>query len=224
MNVIFNVSAPDGKPHLVKGRPWQEAYRLLRFEASAWLLPSSSPAKAVMESPPRIHALRWKCLSKCQDLTIYPQMRPLGRGATTQTLRGRVTCSRSSWRLGIKNKALGPWWFIADPLARIKNGIAGYFSPLNCHENNRGDAPPPTPRHAIKSWSLKVMAVESSPQKGTLRIQQPARPRQLEKLSEACTTKTIKAEIYRVEDDQERYSTGKSVLSPAVLYGKMLFD
>lgn len=52
MNVIFNVSAPDGKPHLVKARPWQEAYRLLRFEASAWLLPCSSPAKAVMESPP----------------------------------------------------------------------------------------------------------------------------------------------------------------------------
>lgn len=49
------------------------------------------------------------------------------------------------------------------------------------------------------------MAVESSPQKGTLRIQQPARPRQLEKPTEACTTKTIKAEIYGVEDDRETY-------------------
>lgn len=86
------VGAPDGKPHLVKARPWQEAYLLLRFEASAWLLPRSSPANAVMESPPRILALRWKCLSECQDLTIYPQTRALGRGATTQTLWGREGC------------------------------------------------------------------------------------------------------------------------------------
>lgn len=64
------------------------------------------------------------------------------------------------------------------------------------------------------------MAVESSPQKGTLRIQQPARPRQLEKPTEACTTKTIKAEIYRVKDDWVRYGTGESVPSPADLYGK----
>lgn len=68
------------------------------------------------------------------------------------------------------------------------------------------------------------MAVESSPQKGTLRIQQPARPRQLEKPTQACTTKTIKAEIYRVEDDRETFSTWKSVLSPAALYGKAPFD
>lgn len=42
---------PGWKTPPGKARPWQEAYLLLRFEASAWLLPCSSPAKAVMESP-----------------------------------------------------------------------------------------------------------------------------------------------------------------------------
>lgn len=146
MNVMFNVSAPGWKtppgkrPSLAGGLSLVEVWGLSLAAAVQFSCQSRNGMS------PRVLALRWKCLSKCQDLTIYPQMRPLGRGATTQTLWGRVTRSRSSWRLGMKNKALGPWWFIADPLARIKNGIAGYFSLLNCHENNRGDAPTP-PRH-----------------------------------------------------------------------------
>lgn len=153
---IVNVHVHE-KPHLVKARSWQEAYRLLRLETSVRLLPCSFPAKAVMDSP-RILAPQRKWLSKCQDPTIYPQMRPLGRGATFQALWGRVTCSRSSWRLGIKNKALAPWWFIADPLAHIKDSIAGYFSLLNCHENEGGDPPPPPPlrAEAWRWWLLKA--------------------------------------------------------------------
>lgn len=194
-------------PHLVKARRWQEACRLLRLEASVRLLPLSCRCQSCNGISPCILALQRKCLSKCQDLTIYPQMRPLGRGATSQALWGKVTCLRSSWRLGIKNKALAPWWFTADLLARIKNSISGYFSLQNCHENKRRDALPSSP--TIKSWSLKVMAVESSPQKGTLRIHQPVRPRQLEKPTEACTTKTIKEEIYCAEDDRETYGMFK---------------
>lgn len=52
MSGTFNVYAQDGKPRLVKARPWQDTYRLLRLEALARLPPRSFPAKALMESPP----------------------------------------------------------------------------------------------------------------------------------------------------------------------------
>lgn len=61
----------------------------------------------------------------------------------------------------------------ADPLAHIKNSVNAFFPCWTALKIKR-EVPP------IKSRSLKVIAVESRPQKGTLRIQQLAQPHQLE--------------------------------------------
>lgn len=82
-------------------------------------------AKAVMESP-HILALHWKYLSKCQDLTIYPHMRPLGRCYLPDPMeKGYVFMQLvETWN---KEQRTHPAMIYADPLPRIKTASLNAF-------------------------------------------------------------------------------------------------
>lgn len=72
-----------------------------------------------------------------------------------------------------KERRIRPAMIYADPFTHIKTASLPAF-PHWTAMKIKGETPP------IKSQELKVIAVESRPQKGTLRIQQLAQPHQLE--------------------------------------------
>lgn len=125
-------------------------------------------AKTVMESHCSL-ALHWNYFSWCQDFTVYPHMSPRV-WANPSPLR-KLLFSQHCWDSG-KGRRIHPAMTYADPLALFKTALTLF--PCWTALKIKRETPP------IKDQGLKVRAVESRPQKGTLRIQQQAQPHQLE--------------------------------------------
>lgn len=158
-------------PTWVKSQPWQEAQRVLRLGASAWLPVHSSLPKPQWNLTVALLCIETIC--PVAKISLFTHTWALGQVLTPRPLQEKGYMFAQHTGDSGKKRRIRPAMIYADPLTHIKTASLPAF-PHWTAMKIKGETPP------IKSQGLKVIAVESRPQKGTLRIQQPAQPHQLE--------------------------------------------